>query len=281
MKAKAKRNSKPALKQAKLKYLTIEFAGICALITKAGRSNVQVWLPDVERADPDQGTPHYASLIVRSEEPQSVRSDSTVTFPSHPPEYAVWNLRDTKVSFISDESPGVTFPARPIGRNAQSIERLADIWQISTPKSLEAAPPTTATVTIDHGELASLMPPFKGQKYVFYKGATPTPGELKAAKEYAWRFRARVPFKRDLYVLLETFGQADRRLHFKENTAAVIANLCQEVGSEKNHFYAYYGLVAGETRMNIEKKASKVIAGGSGESYPNWEYCFAGRISEP
>lgn len=277
VKAKAKHASKPT----RLNYLTIEFAGICALVTRSKASNAEVWLPDVmQAAPPAQASPHFASLIVRSEEPQGVAADSTVTFPAHPPEYAVWNLRDTTVSFDSDVKTGVTTPARPKGKHAQPIERLADIWQISTPKSLNAAPPNTATVVIDHGELASLMPPFKGQEYVFYKGTTPTTQEKRAAKEYAWRFRVKVPFNRRLDVVLKTQGQAERRLHLMESTAAVIANLCQEVGSAKNHFYAYYGLVDGGTAVNIQKRA-KTIKGAAGESYPNWEYCFSGRISEP
>lgn len=122
------------------------------------------------------------------------------------------------------------------------------------------------------------MPAVSGQKYVFFKGVKPTAGELKAAKEYAWRFRLRIPFKKRITVTLTKNGKT-RVLAFKQDTDAVIANLCQEVGSTRNHFYAYYGMVDGETFMKIKKRTT-ARAPSQGSSFPNWEYCFTGRISE-
>lgn len=79
--------AKSESRKAKNKYLTIEFAGICALITRKATQGAEVWLPDVMKAAPaGQRTEHYASLIVRTEEAQSVVADSAVTVPAQPPD---------------------------------------------------------------------------------------------------------------------------------------------------------------------------------------------------
>lgn len=273
-----KKSAKP-----KAKMLSIEFAGICSLIRKKNSAAAEIWLPDVMKAAPPaQRTRHFASMIVKSEEEQKHVADSAVTFPGHDPEYTVWNLADTTVRFESDGPKGLTTPSNPAGKRAGSVTKLADIWSISGPTGFQAQPPNTCTVTVADGELASVMPPTTAQKYVFYKGNSPTPGELKAAQVYAWRIRVRIPFKKEVRVVLAN-PAGERVLTFAESTDAVIANLCQEVGSKRNHFYAYYGLVEGATPRNIKKvknAAAKKPGGGVGEYYPNWEYCFTSRISE-
>jgi hypothetical protein len=231
----------------------------------------------MKAAPPGQGTEHFASLIVRTDEGQTEVADSAVTFPGHAPEYAVWDLSGADVSFTSDVTGGITTPAKPSGTRAASIDRLADVWALTNPTNITQHPPLTASVTITTGELAAIMPP-AGLKYVFYKGAKPTASELKAAKPYGYRYRVRIPFKKEIAIVMKR-GSASKTVRFKLETEVVIANLCQEVGSTRNHFYAYYGLVDGGTFVKIQKKG-KPKGGTVGETWPNLEYCMGGRISE-
>jgi hypothetical protein len=285
-KSKTKTKTKAKAKQAaKAKWLTLEFAGICSLVMKKGATAAEVWLPDVmTAAPPDQATKHFASLILLSEEEQKgVVADSAVTIPNHGPEYTVWNLAETTVSFVTDMKTGIAAPSKIAGPNGGGIQDLADIWAVSKPASFESKPPNACTVTIDNGQLGSVLPPLAaGIKYVFHSGDKPNKTDLKSARAYAWRIRVRIPFKAELSVVITPKSGKAKVLKFERPTQAVIANLCQEVGSQRNHFYAYYGLVKDETPKNITKLSLKKAKKGSskGEYYPNWEYCFTSRITE-
>lgn len=282
MTAKAKKKAAKA-KTKKFQYLTIEFAGICALVGRKKFASAEVWLPDVMRTAPKpHGSPHYASLVVPTAETQSATADSAVTVPMDPVEYGVWNLDGTTVEFVIDGKvslPNVTYPKKPAGKRAAPVGMLADVWGASKPAGFEKTPALSCRVVIDQGELAALLPPIKGLKYAFCKGNVPTAAEAKAAREMAWRFRLCIPFEAEAKVIMTR--QSDgvvRELAFTRNTNAVIANICQEVGSSKDHFAAYYGLLTGETPMNIRRVGK--VKPATGESWPNWEYCIPSSLFE-
>lgn len=282
MTAKAKKKATKA-KKKKFQYLTIEFAGICALVRRKRVSTAEVWLPDVMKTAPKpQQSPHFASLVVPTAEAQAGTADSAVAVPMDPIEYAVWNLDGTTVTFVVDGNVSVgnvTYPKKPNGKRSAPIGALADVWGASKPAGLETVPALSCRVVLEQGELAALLPPIKGLKYAFCKGNVPTAQEAKAAREMAWRFRLRIPFEADVKVIMtpQSSGAA-RELIFTRNTNAVIANVCQEIGSSKDHFVAYYGLLTGETPMNIRKVGK--VKPAAGESWPNWEYCIPGSLVE-
>ena len=259
--------------------LTVEFAGICTLVRTKNKAEVLlVNVKDALRAagHDDKAAQHSAILSVATIEHQS-DCHRTVCVPGDPREYAVWDLSDSEVEFW-----GVNVPPANGGEKASGIAGLISLNEIcygGKPAKLKSNPSLACRVSLPTGATGAITGLMQDPtRRIEFRDASDH--AIVAARSYAPRFQLRLDFKDEARIKIKDRESQDTivELKFKKNAAVLIGNLCHEVASAKNHFYAHYTLLEGGRELNVASASSDNTTAPSAIEHPGafdpfWMFC--------
>lgn len=258
-----------------MKYLEIEFAGICCLAYEKGKKRGTVYLVDVpsaltrlQKQHKDQGfeahsSPHFPLMVVPRAEDDQIAGEFALSTPGNPKEYVGWNLSGLKLKFHGAETSVLS-----LARDT-SKEPLVELNEPTGATGLVKQMPVSARVNLPGGKVEACEPPADTLPCCFTDGTDST-----APRRYALRFKVTIPFKTKLKIQVSKGRKTTTLAAFKETTEILISNLCQEGGANKNHFFAYYALLAGKPKVpEFSVKEPKV--GAKAEGWPRIEECSA------
>lgn len=214
-----------------MKYLTVEFAGLSALVVNHGETPTaaEAWLVKADRHCQTMTT-----VCVRHNRPDGQTPHTIVAIPGHAIEYAVWSLAGCGVSFKSD----VDTPLR--------VERLGEYANLSSAvqaTGMAQEPPVATRVGLVGTVTPVAMPPSYAREYHFVDHLN---APLTRSAPVAWRFKCEIPFERELTMKWEGRGVGGT-LGFTESEHIAIGNVCEYPaiagGAETDHFEHFKTLV--------------------------------------
>ncbi len=256
------------------KTLTVEFSGICTLVWNAKERSAAVHLVDLGSAGFQR---HYTALglVISEEMAHGVKgpdADAAVSLPGTDRDIGLWNLLSTDVEIIGGTGPltaddtKVDVLKKP-GKNATSLNWLANIGSLAESNKQDPLCPTAAVVKLPAGHITASSAA-DARKVQFIQDGVP----IGPARFCVPRFKAVIPFDEEIGMRL------DRRrvLRFTSSISVIVSNTCVcglGLSSPENHFYGHYEVVRAKRRPRVEPAGPKLMV----PMFP--EFCFGGFVS--
>jgi hypothetical protein len=254
--------------------LTVEYAGICALLlSKSGPS--RVWLLDLAAMGRSK---HFPALTVETRQYGSGSTpDAVMSRPNDDLEYAVWKLEGCTVEFDTGALPtgvkyargGVKVDQDPTGQDLMDLAWLFDLDTVCGSDELIDQPGEliAAEVALSGGRVEAVWTPtmFK-YTYELRDGS-----RLAVPMRYCtWRVRHVVDFGGAPSVRMTSRDGHKRQVALSPGASVLISNLCECPSSGAgDHFYGYYELLKPpHRRPTIEHKQT-----GGVDPYVDPEHC--------
>lgn len=225
--------------------LTVEYAGICAIVLQASRA--EAWLVDVQATGRD---PHFQTLTIPSHLADMTRGRPDLVVPRYgqDEEVAVWDIRGAVVEFLSDVTSGglafsetaVNVLQDPLGQDGDSLQWLMSLDALAETRALAPDRMIAARCVMTAGLLKA--GPTDSMRAFLYE--TAAAGQQWSAPRYAAaRVRNEIMFDERVVVRIEK-GSSVKEVEVIAPAKISVGNACECAGQGAgDHFNSYYTLL--------------------------------------